>query len=148
MMNENAFRMKIGKRIITLTVSIFVIIALIAFFDGYADDQAFMLFEKLAPFKTIYITTFVSFMISNKYDETLNTPPPRLKKSYTKLVYLIVYSHFIITIIVISLSGLNGSIIQFDDLINKVLPAIEGLFGGLTGLIIPNLLKNNKVEKS
>ena len=145
-MKENKFKEKIGKLIFYFAIGIFVVVGILAVLKAYTGTQVWELLTLLIPFKAIYITAFIPFLISNKYksDDNANTTSKDLSSLYIQVSYTIIILHFVALLSVITMSGLSGDFISFQTLTKWVIPAIEGVFGGLTGLIIPDIFRVSK----
>lgn len=137
-MNEHLFRIQTGRLITYLNLSIFGIVIVMSIFQGFTGNQPYILFGILAAIKSLYLTSFIKYIRKTKYVKDIY-PTKEIQKSFASTVKFVVLAHFSSLALAIILCGINGDIIEFSTLTERVIPAIETTFGIYIGLIIPDL---------
>lgn len=141
-MTEKQLRVKIGKFIFFFTIGLFALIILYAILGGFDEEEFASLLRILGPIGTVYLTGLGKYVIENRFiKKTDETGEPSEENQVSRLYSLtsrgIIYLHFILLFILISIQALfNG--ISFKALLNFIL-LIEVVFGAYVGVIMSSL---------
>ena len=141
-MKEASFRNLVGRFIIVSNIVLFLLIMVFYVLKGFSGNELEDILKALLPVQTVYMAAIIKYMVANKTVENKPEESKVLTKGYALTVRLIVNTHIILLLLIISLKAVGGII--SNEMMTNLILIIETFFGAYIGTIITSLFPANK----
>lgn len=145
MIKDNSY-ISIGRYVVFYTSFIIVFTLTLWILGWLSFSQLIKLITLLISLKSLYVTTFIKYLISSRDAELVSQNKYEIEKYPQKNIllkyarWLFIFEYIGLTLGIL-LSGLSQDILSFEQLLTFWIPVWESFFGILTGLIVSEVFK-------
>jgi hypothetical protein len=136
-MTDIQLKTQLGRFIFFSSFALFLLLILFYLLAGLDTNDLMELLRILGPVKAVYMAGFLKYVIANKSNPEATQVGKPLSSLYQIVAKQVIYCHFSILIILITLYAFFN-IIEFDSL-KTTIACIEAFFGAYLGMVLTSL---------